>query len=82
MKKDQANHLYTEVENIRITYVPAKDRGKDADWAGSDVIRLQAYKGVGKSLHMGAEMPVQSPTAFVELITALCQAYSQGVRST
>jgi hypothetical protein len=79
MKRDGSNHLFTEIENIRLTYVPASDRSKDADWAGSDVIRIQAYKGAGQALHMGAEMPVKSPTVFVRLIAALCAVYDEGI---
>jgi hypothetical protein len=77
--KDNKNHLFAEVGNCRVTYIPARDRSPDKDWAGSDVIRLQAYRGAdSKALHMGAELPIESPAEFVELIAALCQLYTEG----
>ena len=36
--------IYGEVENVRITYVPAGERRREANWAGTDVIRIQAYR--------------------------------------
>jgi hypothetical protein len=82
-ERDNANHIYTEVENIRITYVPARDREEAKNWAGSDVLRVQAYRGGSdRSLHMGAELPVPSPEVFVELITALCTTYNEGRRGS
>jgi hypothetical protein len=56
LQTDGSGHLDAEVENIRITYVSASDRKPEADWAGSDVLRIQAYRGSdSKSLFMGAE---------------------------
>jgi hypothetical protein len=79
MSKDAAGHEYVDVENIRLTYVPASDRSRAADWAQSDVIRLQAYKGPhDRSLHMGAELPVSSSDTFVRLIEGLCKVYGAG----
>jgi hypothetical protein len=79
LDRDGKNHLYAEVENIRITYIPAADRTPEADWAGSDVIRLQSYRGFdNKSLHMGAELPISSPEVFGKLVAALCQIYIEG----
>lgn len=81
MKRDGAGHLYTEVENVRITYVPADDRSDGADWSGQDVIRLQAYRSNGQ-LHRGAELPIASPDTFVQLISQLCEVYQKGREST
>ncbi len=79
MTQDKAGNWYEEVDNIRITYVPAADRSREADWAGSDVIRMQAYKGSdNKSLHMGAELPVGSPMAFIRMVAGLCAVYERG----
>lgn len=78
MTSDSAGHLYVDVENVRVTYVPAKDRSTEADWAGSDVIRIQAYKGQGCSLHYGAELPIGSPEVFIDLIAALSTVYRAG----
>jgi hypothetical protein len=36
--------VYEEVGNLRITFVPADERKPGADWAGSDVIRVQAFR--------------------------------------
>lgn len=79
LQKDGPGHLYAEVENIRITYIPAKDRAAGKDWAGSDVIRIQSYKGLNdKALNMGAELPISSPEKFGEFVAAICQVYIEG----
>src|SRR6266496_3258337 len=79
MKRDGRNHLYTDVDNIRATYVPALDRDPSADWSGFDVIRIQAYRGdEGKYLHRGAELPVSSSEVFVRLVAALCTLFNEG----
>ena len=83
IQRDGANHLFTEVENIRITYVPARDREEVDNWAGSDVLRVQAYLGSdGCRLHEGAELPVPNAEVFVELVSALCVICSVGGRAT
>ncbi len=41
---DGRGHVYTNVGNIRITYVPAADRSDSKNWLGSDVLRIQAYR--------------------------------------
>ncbi len=79
MQKDSSNHPFKKVENLRVTFIPAKDRAPDKDWAGYDVLRIQAYKNDhDESLHMGSELPIYSPDVFVELIAALCDIYSEG----
>ena len=79
LQRDSKDHLYAEVENIRITYIRASDREPNKDWAGFDVIRVQAYKGPNdKSLFMGSEFPVSSPEVFGNFIAAMCSVYIQG----
>jgi hypothetical protein len=81
MVKDKAGHPFEELGNIRVTYVSGEGRDKNANWAGSDVIRIQAYReSDSSSLHMGAEVPVKSPEDFVKLIEALCTVYAEGLR--
>jgi len=75
---DSTGHVFVEVDNVRITYVPSRDRTAAANWAGSDVIRVQAKKGHGDALHMGAEFPVADEMAFVRLIEGICQVYREG----
>ena len=79
LARDAKAHLYAEVGNIRITYVPSAERQPSKDWASSDVLRIQAYKG-GKdmSLFPGAEIPIPTSRVFVELIAALRSVYSEG----
>jgi hypothetical protein len=78
-QKDSKGHIYADVETIRVTYIPAQDREGSKDWAGSDVIRVQAYKGpTDRSLHMGAEFPVSSPEVFGQFVGAICQVYTEG----
>jgi len=79
MQRDKNGHRYCEVENIRITYVPATDRSPNADWSGHDVIRIQAYRGNrDKSLHRGAELPISSPEILETLFAAIRQVYNVG----
>lgn len=81
MERDGAGHLFVDIDNIRITYVPAADRDPDANWAGSDVLRIQSYRGADSSaLHRGGEFPVASPEAFSQLIAGLCRVYIEGRR--
>ncbi len=75
---DGKGHTFVDVENIRITYIPAADRDPDKDWVGSDVLRIQAYRGPDdRSLFQGAEFPISSSRSLVELISGLCILYLQ-----
>ena len=79
MPYDNRNHYYLEVGNIRVTYVPSEDRDANSDWSGFNVIRIQAYRNdENKSLHLGAELPIESSETFIELISALCSVYNNG----
>ena len=79
LQKDGSNHMYAEVENIRITYIPASDRATDKDWANSDVIRIQSYKSANdRSLNMGAELPIRSTKVFSKFIAAIRRVYFEG----
>ncbi len=78
---DEPGHVCVRVGNIRVTYVPAADRTAVKNWAGSDILRVQAYKDPdSESLHKGAEFPVSTPEAFVDLISGLCSVYNEGRR--
>ena len=73
--------FHEDVDNIRVTYVPASERPENADWAGCDIIRIQPYRqdpSVSKSLCMGAEFPVPDSAALCRLIETLCRVYRQG----
>ena len=79
MNRDSRDHIFAEVGNLRITYVPADDRSNDANWAASDVLRVQAYRGGENSaLHKGAEFPVSSSEEMIDLIQTLCNVYRAG----
>lgn len=79
MNKDKANHYYMEIQNIRITYVPNNDRAKEKDWAGSDVLRIQSRKSdKNHALNMGAELPINGPDDFINMIATLCEVYHTG----
>lgn len=78
-QKDSKGHVYVDVDNIRITYIPARDRDGSKEWAGSDVIRVQSYKGpTDRSLHMGAELPVATPEVLGQFVAGICQVYAEG----
>jgi hypothetical protein len=65
---DSKGNEYFDVENIRVTCV-----GKT--WGGDSGIRIQAYKGTGKSLHQGAELPVPDAATAYKLIAAIVAAF-------
>lgn len=74
-------NFYLDSGNLRVTYVPATGRGPEADWAGSDVVRIQAYRqdpADGQALHRGAEFPVTGELAFIQLVQTLCEVYRAG----
>lgn len=73
METDQNQNRYENVAGLRITYVRAETRSPDAEWAGSDVIRIQRYKENG-GLQRGAEMPVNADNV-IELTTAILTLY-------
>jgi hypothetical protein len=82
IQKDSKDQIYTEIENVRITYVPATGRGGDKDWAGSDVIRIQAKEGPNSNrLYPGAEFPASSPEDFADFVAAICTVYADGRRA-
>lgn len=70
-KRDSKNNIYIEVENLRISYIEQQSRSSLKDWPNSDVLRIQAYTGKGKSLHKGAEYPVNNEKDMYRLFEAL-----------
>lgn len=78
---DGKGHIYSDVSNIRVTYIPARDRDPGKDWAGSDVIRVQSYRedpSISQSLHQGAEFPISDPEVFGQFVAAICEVYATG----
>ena len=88
MPLDGSGNLYIDVANLRITYQPASRRDASQDWAGTDVIRVQAYRddrsqsGASSALHRGAEFPVADEATFIAVIESLCTLYREGRRPT
>ena len=70
--KDGAGNPYIDVANVRITLVSNQQR--DADWTGGEYrhcIRIQAYRGgESRSLHMGAEIPLNSQSDAFSFVAA------------
>lgn len=75
MQRDRNVNRYENVAGLRITYVRAETRRPDAEWAGSDVIRIQRYKENG-GLQRGAEMPVSADNV-IDLTTAILALYRE-----
>lgn len=67
MPQDKSGHEYFEVENIRVTAL-------DNTWDGTPGIRIQAYKGQGKSLFQGAELPIKDRDTAYQFVRAVMQA--------
>ena len=79
MPTDQAGHEWERVGNVRVTFIPQHERDPGKDWAGADVLRIQAYKDdQTESLFPGAEFPVPDSDAFADLVRALCRVYLRG----
>ncbi len=67
-KQDSSGNVYFDVGNIRITATPSV-------WGGNQKgLRIQAYKGQGKALHPGAELPVPDKETAFDLVNAIMQA--------
>jgi hypothetical protein len=62
---DSKGQEYRNVNNTRITLV------KHQKWADCKVIRIQAYRG--KGLHMGAEIPIETPQDALDIIHAIAE---------
>ncbi len=76
MQFDQSHHRYEDLGLVRITYVPRADRTTAKDWAGCDVMRIQAYTNdVDRSLRPGPEIPIREADDITRLIAALCAVY-------
>jgi len=74
--EDGAGNVYCEVENLRVTYVPAASRSTAKNWAGKDVIRFQTYGGDDSAkLYPGPELPVSSEETVTELVSALIRVF-------
>ena len=69
-KTDSKGNVYIEVGNLRISYIEQKNRNSLKDWPSADVIRIQAYRGGGNSLHLGAEYPVENDKSVYNLFEA------------
>ena len=53
IQTDQAGNIFTEIENIRVTYVGQENRSESKNWANHDVIRIQAKRdGKSNRLHL------------------------------
>ncbi len=70
-EKDARGNPYVVVDNLRVTCVLAKPSGKRWDETADLYLRVQAYKGSGKSLHRGAELPIKNSKTLLKLISAI-----------
>lgn len=67
--KDSKGNQYVNVNNARITLV--KNRAATKDWAGTTVLRFQAYRNGG--LHMGAEIPIETDRDVIDLMRSIAE---------
>lgn len=80
VNRDSSGHLFADTGGVRVTFVPSAGRESTSDWVGSDVIRVQAYRGQdSQSLHMGAEIPIRTPAEFGDLVATMCQVYIEAM---
>lgn len=66
---DSKGNEYVNVNNARITIV--KKRSESKDWAGTTVLRFQAYRNGG--LHMGAEIPIESDKDVMDIVRGILE---------
>jgi len=71
--KDGKGNCYIDVGNGRVTYVRGSTREDKKNWAGEDVIRIQAYQDESRTqLHRGEELPVgKDNTTIFEMLGAI-----------
>jgi hypothetical protein len=73
IQKDNKGNSFVEIGSIRLTYVDKSTRQSSKNWSDSDTIRISAYKNdFDNSLHMGAEIPINTNDEILDLIQALC----------
>lgn len=70
-EKDSRGNPFVEVDNLRVTCVLGRPSGKQWKKDAGLFLRVQAYKGSGKSLHRGAELPIKNLQALLKLISAI-----------
>lgn len=75
LKTDGSGNRYDDVSNVRLTYVSKEARSDANSWSKGDVLRVQAYRGNGNQLHLGAELDLRDPGTILELIEALARLY-------
>lgn len=69
---DGSGNPYIDVSYVRVTYIPADHRKPEANWAGCDVLRIQAYKNDdSNAVFPGAEFPLKDWTYGVELAKSI-----------
>lgn len=67
MTTDSSGNKYFDTGNIRVTSLKQT-------WSGEPGIRIQAYKGHGKSLHNGAEIPISTKESAFDVLRAILYA--------
>lgn len=78
VSKDSKGNSFVNVGNLRISYIEQKSRKDELkDWPNTDVIRVQAYTGKGKSLHKGSEYPVYNEKDIYNLFKAFSVLMSE-----
>jgi hypothetical protein len=75
MQQDNNGNNFENIGNIRITYKKQTD-------TGNDILSFRAYKDAEtNSLHLGAELVLESQEKFIELIETLCRLYKENTKS-
>ena len=65
---DSSGNEFVNVGTVRLTYIKAENRDEKKNWAGQDVIRIQAYKDDSNQLHQGAEIPIGDRESSLDLL--------------
>jgi hypothetical protein len=66
---DSAGNTFYEVGNVRITCIKQTwDNGKPG-------LRIQTYKGAGRALHQGAEIPIPDAATAYEFVKAIMKVF-------
>jgi len=68
----RGNRFFKIGDWTRVTLVQAKNRDRDKDWSGCDVLRIQSYLNQESDRVMpGAEFPLEAPEDLDALLNAL-----------
>lgn len=69
-QRDRFGSLYIEVNELRITYIPADARDRAKNWPGQNILRIQTFQDENHDHYETLESPVND-SDLLELVGEL-----------